>query len=292
MDMLKHLNNAVQYIEDNLSSDIDLSQAARRACLTLDSFQRFFSYMTGMTAAEYIRRRRLTLAAYDLQQGSGRVIDIAVKYGWGSADSFARAFARQHGITPTAARSSGSQIKICLPVSFHITINGAKEMNYRLVDLDETTVYGSSFHYDQDLFPHRESLRRIMWDEKAGDIPGRICSGHWNEPNNTAYDGLWYGIWQNDSYAIARAKEQVKDPASLELHTVPAGKYAAFTTEPGGYAWVELPKLFDLIFNSWLPVSSFNLAGDHIIELYHLWTDGDVRSKKRYYEVLIPVEEK
>ncbi len=106
MNMLKQLNAAITYIEQNLCARLDLDEAARLACVTADSFIRFFSYMTGMTLNEYVRRRRLTLAARDLQHGADRIIDIAVKYGYNSADAFAKAFAKQHGITPAAYRKN------------------------------------------------------------------------------------------------------------------------------------------------------------------------------------------
>ena len=94
MDMLKNLNAAVRYIDENLCEEIDIERAALTAGITADSFIRFFSYMTGMTLNEYIRRRRLTLAADDIRAGKDRVVDIAVKYGYDSADAFSRAFAK------------------------------------------------------------------------------------------------------------------------------------------------------------------------------------------------------
>ena len=92
MGMLKQLNAAIGYIESNLSDEIDLDKVAAIACVTKDSFIRFFSYITGMTLNEYIRRRKLTLAASKLRSGNPKVIDIAVKYGWDSADAFTKAF--------------------------------------------------------------------------------------------------------------------------------------------------------------------------------------------------------
>ena len=71
MNMLKQLNAAIEYIEANLCAEFDLDTAAGIACVTADSFIRFFSYMTGMTLNEYVRRRRLTLAAQDIQHSTG-----------------------------------------------------------------------------------------------------------------------------------------------------------------------------------------------------------------------------
>ena len=120
MDMLKRLNAAVAYIEANLCAEFELDTAAGIACVTADSLMRFFSYMTGMTLTEYVRRRRLTCAAHDLSHSGDRIADIAVKYGYDSTAAFSRAFSRQHGITPSAYRKSGGSLKIYPPVSFHI----------------------------------------------------------------------------------------------------------------------------------------------------------------------------
>jgi AraC family transcriptional regulator len=289
MDMLKQLNAAVAYIELNMCDEINLDEVARIACVTKDSFIRFFSYMTGMTLKEYIRRRRLTLAAYELQDSKCKVIDIAVKYGWDSADAFTKAFIRQHGITPTQARNVYMPLKIYPPASFCIIIKGAEKMDFRIIDLAETEVLGATEQFDGEGYKNREELRNKMWADNCDDVPGHICTGRWNQPDNHSYDGVWYGIWQNGKYMIARAEADTKNKG-LEKSVIPSGAYAAFTTEPGGVAWEEFPKLRELIFDSWLPDSGYRHKGDLVIEVLHLWTDHDERNRKRYYELWIPVE--
>jgi len=289
MNMIKQLNAAIEYIEANLCTEFDLNTAAGIACVTADSLNRFFSYMTGMTLTEYIRRRRLTLAAHDLRNSRTPIVDIAVKYGYDSAAAFSRAFAKQHGITPSLYRQNGGALKIYSPASFHITVKGAKEMDFRMIELTDTEVYGVSKPYDGQGYRNREELRHSMWAADCDDVPGRLCTGGWNEPGNTAYDGVWYGIWQDGKYMIARERKDVRTDR-LEAGKLPAGTYAAFRTERGGLAWEEFPKLFGLIFDSWLPSSGYRLKGDLAVEVLHLWTDHDLRQKNRYYEVWIPVE--
>lgn len=291
MDMLRQLNRAVAYIEDNLCGEIDPAEAARIACVTRGSFERFFSYMTGMTLPAYVRRRRLTQAAYELQQGNARVIDVAVKYGFESADSFSRAFAKQHGVSPSAVKKQPAALKIYPPASFHITVQGAKEMDFRLIQVEETALRGLSKPFDREKYPTREALRHVMWDEAAADVPGKLCAGRWNEPGNTAYDGVWYGIWRNGCYTVARQAEKTQKEG-LEEHSLSVGTYAAFRTVPGGLAWKELPRLFEEIFEAWLPDADYILRNEDTIEVYHLWTDHDKRKKNRYYEVWVPVERK
>lgn len=164
-------------------------------------------------------------------------------------------------------------------------------MDFRLIELKDTAVFGVSKPYDGQGYKNREELRHSMWASDYDDVPGQLCEGEWNQPGNTAYDGIWYGIWQNGRYMIARERDDVKTEA-VETITIPAGTYAAFKTACGGLAWEEFPKLFELIFDSWLPSSEYELRCDLTIEVLHLWTDHDVRQKKRYYEVWIPVKPK
>lgn len=291
MNMLNQLNAAVAYIEANLCAEFDLDTAAGIACVTADSFARFFSYMTGMTLTEYVRRRRLTLAAGDLRQSRVPIVDIAVKYGYDSAAAFSRAFARQHGITPSVYRKTGGSLRVYPPASFHIIIKGAKEMDFRIIELDETELYGVSKQYEGQGYRTREELRHSMWANDCDDVPGQLCEGSWNQPGSTAYDGVWYGVWQDGRYMIARAEADVKTHA-LETFRLPAGTYAAFKSEYGVVAWEEFPRLFELIFDAWLPSSGYRQKGDLAIEVLHLWTDHDLRKKNRYFEVWIPVEAK
>ena len=291
MNIIKQLNAAMEYIEENLCAEFDLDKAAGIACVTADSLARFFSYMTGMTLTEYVRRRRMTLAAQDLRDGKEPIIDIAVKYGYDSAAAFSRAFAKQHGITPSVYRKNGGSLRIYSPASFHVIIKGAKEMDFRMIELKETKIYGVSKPYDERAYKNREELRHSMWSSDCDDVPGQLCEGGWNEPGNTSYDGVWYGVWQNGKYMIARERGDVKTD-QLERSMLPAGTYAAFKTGCGGFAWEEFPKLFELIFDSWLPSSRYRQKSDLAIEVLHLWTDHDLRQENRYYEVWIPVEPK
>lgn len=292
MNMLKGLNRAMAYIESSLTGDVDLEEAARLACVSADGFARFFSYMTGMTVKEYIRCRRLTLAAMDLGETEARVIDIALKYGYDSVDAFSRAFARQHGLTPTAYRKGDGWLKTCFPASFQIKIIGADEMDMRMTELPELKIYGISRAFEGRGYRSREELRNKMWSELEEDVPGKISQAQWNQPGSQAMDGVWYGLWQKGRYLIAREKSWVKAPDMLEIQTIPAGTYAAFRTKPGGLAWEEIPRAFEEIFQAWFPASDYRQKGDLVIEVYHLWTDKEQRKKKRYYEVWVPVERK
>ena len=132
MGLLKNMNGALKYIEENLTNDIDFKEVARIALCSEYHFKRMFSFLAGISLSEYIRRRRLTLAAFELIDSNVKVIDIAIKYGYSSPDSFARAFQNLHGITPSETRNNGHSLKSYPQMSFQLSIKGGNEMNYRI----------------------------------------------------------------------------------------------------------------------------------------------------------------
>ena len=107
MDYLNRMNEALDYIERNLDGEIDYKKVSSIACCSVSYFQRVFSFITEISLSEYIRRRRMTLAAFELQNSDVKIIDLAIKYGYESPDSFSRAFQNLHGITPSLSRNSG-----------------------------------------------------------------------------------------------------------------------------------------------------------------------------------------
>ncbi len=216
MDILKQLNNAVIYIEDNLCGGIDTDKIAGIALCPYDKFKRFFSYMTNKSVSEYIRKRRFTLAAYELLNGRTKIIDLAVKYGYNSADSFTRAFAKQHGVLPTKV-SADTPLKVYPPVSFYVAIKGADELNFRIVNTEEIKLRGISRQFT-GIAADRFEQEHIMWSNQHDDVQNQIC---------TTVEGVWYDIWDNGVYSIAKKANERVSP-SLESVTIPTGKYAVF----------------------------------------------------------------
>lgn len=280
MDVLKELNEVSAYIENHITENINIGELAKITMLSPDGFCRLFGYMVGMTVNEYIRKRRLSLAAFDLQNGDEKIIDIAMKYDWNSADAFTKAFVNQHSVTPSEARNHIGSVKIYPPVSFEVNIKGAKEMDFKIIEANGFEVYGLTKQFGCQA-GERFKQENIMWAVDEEHYPEKICNG---------YDGIWYGIFNNGEYSIARSKADIEYD-NLEKITIPSDKYAVFTTEKGGYAGTELPKLHDLIFNSWLKSTDYKIKKEYIIEVYHLATDKAERRKNRYYEMWIPIED-
>ena len=142
MDSLKRLNEAIGYIEQNLTSDIDFKEVARIAYCSEYHFQRMFSYLASVSLSEYIRRRRLSSAAFELINSNMRILDIAIKYGYSSPDSFTRAFQSLHGISPSEARRKCQSLKAFPRMTFQLSIQGGNEMNYRIVEKEAFHLVG------------------------------------------------------------------------------------------------------------------------------------------------------
>ena len=132
MNWITGMQKAIDYIEENLTEEIDYEKVAEKSYSSSYHFQRVFGILCGYTLGEYIRLRRLSLAGAELASGKEKVIDIALKYGYDSPDSFAKAFQKFHGITPSQARADGSKLKSFSRLSIKILLEGGSTMNYRI----------------------------------------------------------------------------------------------------------------------------------------------------------------
>ena len=199
MNILNELNEACNYIENNIENEIDIKEIARITNQSTDSINRFFVSMLGITIKEYIRKRRLSLAVYDLQNSDEKITDIAFKYGFNSYDSFCKAFLNQHNVTPTQAKNPSCEVNIFPPATFEINVKGAQKIKFKICDLEEFEVYGISKNFNCQS-SDRFKQEKEMWSNDYEHYPEKICQG---------YDGIWYGIFENGKYSIARKKEDV-----------------------------------------------------------------------------------
>ena len=162
MEWMKRLNQAVSYIEEHLTEEIDYEELAKIACCSTYHFQRMFSYIADVTLSEYIRRRRMSMAAAELSTGKEKIVDIALKYGYDSPTAFNRAFQSVHHTAPSAARKNGIILKSYPPISFQITIKGDAEMNYRIETKESFRIIGPSAPMHKDV---EKSCRRRICPE-------------------------------------------------------------------------------------------------------------------------------
>jgi len=291
MEWLSKMNDALNYIESNLDDEISYDRAAQLACSSVYHFGRMFSYIIGVPLSEYIRRRRLTLAALELQTSDIKVIDLATKFGYESPEAFSRAFKNLHGVTPISAREAGVSLKLFPKISFSITIKGDTEMNYRIeskgafdlfgVELKTTVIDGKCF---------KEIPEFIMACVDDGRISALISDAG-KKPNGIIDAGVTYDHNPDGSmsYAIACYKPgNIVSPKYKEFN-VPAATWAIFDTGWGSENDdAKLHDAWQRIYSEWFPTVNYEHADmDFDLEIYQ----GD-RDSECKCEIWIPVVKK
>lgn len=270
------IGSAIRYIEDNLAGELDISDIAAQAYVSAFHFQRIFSVLCGMTVGEYIRARRLTLAAQELSRGDIRVIDAAVKYGYDSPDSFARAFTRFHGITPSAAKEKGAALKSYAPLKIRLTLEGGSMMDYRIEEKAQFTVMGVSRKFSSET-----SYQEIpkFWEEHFRNGGGEKVKGMFG----VCIDSRDNGSAMEFDYLIADVYDPCAEiPEGCVTRVIPAGTWAIFPCSVK-----TLQDVNTKIWSEWLPnCKDYKLAGNYNIEMYTEMCDDPA---KQYCEIWVPV---
>lgn len=282
MEWIERLNSAINYMEEHMRDRIDYEEVSKIACCSTYHFQRMFAYMANIPLSEYIRRRRMSLAAVDLQNGDEKVIDVAVKYGYDSPTAFNRAFKNVHGIAPSQAKSEGVLLKAFPPVSFMITIKGDTSMDYRIEKREAFRIIGVSEPLEKEIEKNFETVPK-MWGKLSidGTIP-KLAAMMEGYPMGLL--GVSCCNEKEDwKYFIAVTSEKEID-SSFEEYVVPASTWAIFSGEGTNKSIQELEKR---IVTEWLPTSGYEYADAPDIEVY---ISPDPNNAK--YEVWIPVEKK
>ncbi|RPF41945.1 AraC family transcriptional regulator [Hydrogenoanaerobacterium saccharovorans] len=283
MEWLDQLNDALDYMEQNLQGEIDYHQAAKLACCSVFHFQRMFSYIAGVPLSEYIRRRRMTAAAFDLQNGE-RVLDVALKYGYNSPTSFNRAFQSIHGISPSTAQKQGVGLKAFPRISFKITIKGEAEMDYRIEKKEAFRVVGVKTPMEKDVEKNFTTIPQF-WQQvsEQGKIP-QLCELMNSQPMGIMGLSACMDADENWEYYIAVSSNK-KAVEGLSEYTIPAKTWAIFSGE--GAMPLAIQELEKRIITEWLPTSGYEYADAPDIELY---LNADPANAK--FEVWVPVQKK
>lgn len=268
--------DAIAYMEENLTETIEITEIADHAHVSSFYFQKIFHALCGFTVGEYIRNRRLTLAAQELCTTDIKVIDAALKYGYDAPDSFARAFTRFHGITPSAAREKGSRLNFFAPLKIKLTLEGGTMLEYRIVEKAQFTVVGRP--------------RKFNTETSYGEIP-KFWQEHMESGESSFVCGM-YGICMdldgmNFEYLIADHYIPWKEvPEGFITKVIPAGTWAIFPCR--GALPNALQDVNTRIWNEWLPsCKAYKLAGNYNIEMY---TPPCENPDDNYNEIWIPVE--
>lgn len=285
MEWLDRLNESLDYIEQNLMGEIDYDNIAKIACCSTFHFQRMFSYIANVPLCEYIRRRKMTAAAFDLKNSDIKVIDLALKYGYESPTSFSRAFQSVHGASPSSARKDETYLKAYPRMSFRISIKGEIEMNFRIEKKDSFRIVGVKEHMNMNI---EESFNRVpqFWGETFKNGMFQLILELCNQQPCGALGVSTCMNGKDFDYYIACATDKPV-PENTYEYEVPATTWAIF--ECIGSMPNAIQELQKRIIAEWLPTSGYEYADAPDIEVY---PEGDTSSPDYRCEVWLPVIKK
>lgn len=286
MNPLKNMNAALDLVEANLTEPIDLAAAARVAGCSEYHFRRMFAFLAGLPLSEYIRRRRLTLAAQDLSEGA-MVIDVALKYQYESPDAFTRAFQAQHGISPSQVRRGGQSLNAFSRMTFQLTIKGGTTMNYRIVEKEAFRIVGVMKRVTLQYNGVNPEIA-AMWRELGMDGIQQLKALSNVEPVGLVQASLNFSEGRQDGGSldqwIGAATEKPCPPHFQEL-AVPALTWAVF--ESVGPFPETLQETWGRIYAEWFPSSGYEAAEGPEM----LWNESpDTTSPTFRSEIWIPVK--
>ena len=294
MEWLTSIRKAVDYMEEHLEDDISAQDVADQVFASSFFFQKGFSVMTGYGLSEYIRNRRLYRAALDLRETNEKIIDIAYRYRYETPESFAKAFSRFHGASPSQVRE-GAPIKPFLPLKIEITIHGGNKMDYRIKTMVGFTVIGFAGVFDGET-AYIEIPK--FWDEIRVKYANNVWKG--NAPANAIEKAIAdnsigeYGVCVDDigcgsfRYIVAGIYKGGEVPEGLTIYELPDSDWAIF--DCFGQNPKALQEVNTKIFREWMPGNpDFEFPGRVNIEWYG---EEDPNSPDYHSAIWIPVKKK
>ncbi len=281
MEWIERLNKAINYMEEHLTEEVDYEQIAKIACCSTYHFQRMFAYMANVSLSEYIRRRRMSLAAVELQDSDKKIVDVALKYGYASPTAFNRAFQSIHGVAPSVVKDGAATLRAFPPISFKIIVKGAEEMNYRIEKKEAFRIIGTAQPLHKEIEKNFEIVPQ-MWQKAAMDgtlskLESKLDSQPAGILGVSACNDL--EEWR---YFIAVASTKPIDD-TLEEYNIPSFTWAIFSGE--GQCPQAIQELEQRIVTEWLPTSGYEYDNGPDIELY---ISPDPQNAE--FEVWIPVK--
>lgn len=279
------ISDAISFIEENITEEITIDDIAKKVHISPFYFQKGFAMLCDFTVGDYIRYRRLALAGSEIAANDDKIIDIALKYGYDSPDSFTKAFVRFHGCTPSAVRKDGASIKSFAPLSIKVTLKGGYSMDYKIAEKDEFTVVGL-----KRTFKYENAMQDVpkLWGEFHQMSAGKaICP--------------MYGINADESmqgnefeYLIADNYNPAMDiPDGFVTKFIPKFTWAVFSCK--GAMPQVMQDVNKKIYSEWLPnCKDYEIAAGYCIEMYEdpAKYECGVQDENYYSEMWIPVKKK
>lgn len=274
MDWTQRMNMVMEYAEDHLCGPLDETEIARMMGCPYAAFQSAFSQITGISFSEYIRRRKLTRAAWDLQNTDEKIIDIGLKYGYGSADAFRVAFKNLHGVSPSAVRKNNVKLTFYCPLKFEVSVKGVEKMDYTIAEMDGFKVLGI-----RRITPYGGGTWAIVKTDGSNERI-KALSGKFFDL------GLCFGFQPDGSDDYMCAVEwDGEDAEGFDSFTYPPATWLIFEAR-GRISDNVLGEVWNRINREFLPNSKYRKC-TATIEKYVLWNEQeDVCA----VEIRIPVE--
>lgn len=285
MEWMEIIGNSIRFIEEHITEELSIDDIAASQNVSPFYFQKGFAMLCGFTVAEYIRNRRLALAGNDLALTDEKVIDIALKYGYDSPDSFTKAFTRFHGATPMAVRRDGAVLKSFAPLKIKFTLEGGYLMDYKIENKEAFTVLANV-----KKFPYEgaKALVPQFWKEHFASGKGSVVMGTYGINNDAKMEREFF------DYMIADpCSPDTKAPDGFEVRTIPAFTWAVFPCV--GPMPNALQDVNTRIFTEWLPaMKEYEFAAGYCVEYYDdpMKHEKGTLDDKYYCEIWIPVKTK
>lgn len=286
MDWTRSFQRSIDFIEDNITELLDIADIARQMNISPFYYQKIFTMICGFSVGEYIRNRRLALAGSELARSNVKIIDAALKYGYDTPEGFARAFAKFHGVSPSAARN-GAPVKSYARLSVTISMKGGSIMNYKVVKKEAFKVIEKRIVCSVSEDSNTEIPR--FWERSHAD--GTIKRLLELASDKTDIFGICYAHTQEKSqtfdYSIAvKADDSTKPPEGFSENVIPARTWVVF--ECTGAMPEAIQQLWHRICTEFFPSSSYEPTYEMDIEAYK---DGDMSSPDYRSEIWVPVKE-
>ena len=286
MDWITGLQSAVDYIEDHLDGELDIAAIAAQAACSPFYFQRLFGILYGMPLGEYIRERRLTLAGSELSVTDAKVIDVALKYGYDSPESFTRAFTRFHGVTPSEAKKKTSHLRSLTRVSVQIILKGGHKMDYKIEKKAAFRVLEKAQMQTIDDEKNENSIPDF-WKRSHAD--GTVATLLQQAPDREFIFGICYDNQPKDcktfEYAIAALYGGGEVPEGFRVGTVPERTWVVFPCTG------RMPKAFQETWHricaEFFPASQYTPTYEMNVEAY---TAGDMSAPDYKSEIWVPIK--
>lgn len=298
MDWITGIQRALDYMEDHITEEIDYEKLGRISCSSPYHFQRVFSILCGYTLGEYIRLRRLTLAGAELASQKTKVIETAMKYGYDSPDSFTKAFARFHGITPSAARAPGAQLKSFSRLSVKLSLEGGNTMDYKIVQQPAMTLIGFKRRFtgtpggderwlQEHKFACETRMNQYILHGMSGD-----CATTYDVVKNIGPEGYDFYFASKVDYWEECKEGLGAEATRFEKIEIPAQAYVVCETEHCQWPCDIHDQLRRQMVSQWLPTSGYRLAQASEIAIIH-WPfekGNEAISHSHYVELWLPIE--